>query len=126
MPRQTSIQLTESTERQVEALKLAGFGSLTDIIRLAIDRMHRDECPPAPKRIELWQHRASSKQYAVLCDRGRPIAASGPLHYADAQAIMAGNADIAWDEALADDINEQDDQADGPGAYLRVWPEPGV
>lgn len=126
MPRQTSVQITEATDRQVEALKLAGFGSLTDIIRLAIDRMHRDECPPAPKRIELWQHRASSKQYAVLCDRGRPIAANGPLHYADAQVVREGGTDIAWSEALADAINEQEDQAAAPGAYLRVWPEPGV
>ena len=43
MPRQTSVQLTESTERQAAALKAAGFGSLTDIIRTAIDRMYRQE-----------------------------------------------------------------------------------
>lgn len=48
MPRQTSIQLTGSTERQVEALKRAGFGSQTDIIRLAVDRMFREEYKIAP------------------------------------------------------------------------------
>jgi hypothetical protein len=45
MPRQTSIQLVEATERQVTALQSQGFGSFTDIVRLAIDRMHREEIP---------------------------------------------------------------------------------
>lgn len=55
MPRQTSVQLTEATERQVEALKTQGFGTTTDIIRLAIDRLYQVECvaqqSAAPRRI---------------------------------------------------------------------------
>lgn len=43
MPRQTSVQLTEATERQAAELKAAGYGNLTDVIRTAIDRMHREE-----------------------------------------------------------------------------------
>lgn len=43
MPRQTSIQLTEATERQIAALKVQGYGSTTDIIRVAIDRMYQGE-----------------------------------------------------------------------------------
>lgn len=43
MPRQTSVQLTEATERQAAELKAAGYGTLTDIIRTAIDRMHQQE-----------------------------------------------------------------------------------
>lgn len=43
MPRQSSIQLTEETERQVEILKRAGYGSFTDIVRLAVDRMAREQ-----------------------------------------------------------------------------------
>lgn len=43
MPRQTSVQLTEATERQAAELKAAGYGTLTDIIRVAIDRMHQQE-----------------------------------------------------------------------------------
>lgn len=39
MTRQTSLQLTPATERQVEYLRTAGFGTLTDIVRIAIDRM---------------------------------------------------------------------------------------
>lgn len=75
-------------------------------------------------RIELWQHRTSGERYAVLTDRGRPIAASGPLSTEDAERIMAGDTAIAWGEALADAINEQDEQAgDAAGAYRRVWPE---
>lgn len=45
MPRQTSIQLTESTEQQVSALQSLGFGTFTDIVRIAIDRMHMQERP---------------------------------------------------------------------------------
>jgi len=44
MGRQTSLQLTEATERQVEALKLQGFGTLTDVVRIAVDRMYQKEC----------------------------------------------------------------------------------
>jgi len=43
MPRQTSIQLTEATERQVETLKTRGFGTFTDIVRIAVDRMYIEE-----------------------------------------------------------------------------------
>jgi hypothetical protein len=43
MSRQTSIQLTGATERQAEALKAQGFGTFTDIVRLAIDRMYQQE-----------------------------------------------------------------------------------
>lgn len=39
MPRQTSFQMSEATARQIEALKTQGYGTTTDIIRIAIDRM---------------------------------------------------------------------------------------
>lgn len=43
MTRQTSSQITEATDAQVEYLKAKGFGTFTDIQRIAIDRMARDE-----------------------------------------------------------------------------------
>lgn len=43
MPRQTSVQLTEATEQQVANLQERGFGRFTDIVRIAIDRMYREE-----------------------------------------------------------------------------------
>jgi hypothetical protein len=43
MGRQTSVQLIENTERQVRCLQEHGYGSFTDIVRIAIDRMYRDE-----------------------------------------------------------------------------------
>lgn len=43
MPRQTSIQLTKATERQAKDLTAAGFGTFTDIVRIAIDRLHQQE-----------------------------------------------------------------------------------
>lgn len=41
--RQTSVQLTPATQRQVNDLQMAGFGSFTDIVRAAIDRMYQQE-----------------------------------------------------------------------------------
>lgn len=37
MPRQTSVQLTPATERQVEDLQEWGYGTFTDIVRVAVD-----------------------------------------------------------------------------------------
>ena len=43
MTRQTSIQLTEATEAQIAALRAQGYGTTTNIIRTAIDRMAEQE-----------------------------------------------------------------------------------
>jgi hypothetical protein len=53
MPRQTSLQLTEATERQVEYLKQQGFGTFTDINRVAIDRMYNQVQGGEPRMIIL-------------------------------------------------------------------------
>lgn len=37
MARQTSVQISEATDRQVK--QLAEYGSFTDVVRIAIDRM---------------------------------------------------------------------------------------
>lgn len=50
MSRQTSIQLTEATEAQVDTLKNLGFGTFTDIVRAAVDRMARQESEYAARR----------------------------------------------------------------------------
>jgi len=41
--RRTTINLTEATDRQIEYLKERGYGSFTQIVRLAVDRMYRKE-----------------------------------------------------------------------------------
>jgi len=43
MSRQTSIQLSAAQERQIAALKQLGFGNLSTIFRIALDRMYRQE-----------------------------------------------------------------------------------
>ena len=48
MTRQTSFQMTEATEAQLDALKAQGYGTTTDIIRIAIDRMAREESTMEP------------------------------------------------------------------------------
>lgn len=41
--RRTTINLSEATDRQIEFLARRGFGSFTQIVRLAIDRMYAKE-----------------------------------------------------------------------------------
>lgn len=54
MPKQVSMQLTEATERQIHALTDLGFGNRTDIVRLAVDRMYREEREHV--NTEKWDH----------------------------------------------------------------------
>jgi hypothetical protein len=39
----SSIRLTPATQHQIDALTAAGFGQFTEIVRLAVDRMYREE-----------------------------------------------------------------------------------
>jgi len=41
--RQTSLRILAATDRQIEALQRQGWGSITLIVRVAIDRMYQDE-----------------------------------------------------------------------------------
>lgn len=43
MTRQTTIRLTPATDRQIAELQSAGFGTVADVIRISIDRMHQQE-----------------------------------------------------------------------------------
>lgn len=53
--KQESVQLTDATKQQVESLREWGFGSLTPITRVAIDRMYREE----------WQRRNRGQETHV-------------------------------------------------------------
>lgn len=56
MPRQTSFQATEATDQQLADLRGAGFGTTTDVIRLAVDRMYREEIAMKwKKEAILWE-----------------------------------------------------------------------
>lgn len=48
MLKQATVQLTPETQRQLDDLRSAGFGKLTNVTREAIARMWRDECGDAP------------------------------------------------------------------------------
>lgn len=59
MPRKTAtFQLTDADARKIDELEAAGYGTKTDIFRLALDRLHRDEISTnrsgtMPKTIEV-------------------------------------------------------------------------
>ena len=91
MPRQTSVQLTESTERQAAALKAAGFGTLTDIIRIAIDRMYLQETRTmgATTITQIWHHSTSGDRFAVkVYDGDNPRELWGPLTSDQIQEVI--------------------------------------
>ena len=54
---QVSMQLTKKTLEQLEYLRESGFGNRTDIVRLAIDRMYREECLLASRRLDAEHQR---------------------------------------------------------------------
>jgi Arc/MetJ-type ribon-helix-helix transcriptional regulator len=43
MPKQVSMQLTPATDAQITDLQRIGFGTRTDVVRTAVDRMHQTE-----------------------------------------------------------------------------------
>lgn len=43
---QSSIRFDRATVRQLEALQVAGWGTITKIVAVAIDRMYQQEFPP--------------------------------------------------------------------------------
>lgn len=116
--KQISLQLTDAQREQIAALTAQGFGTATDVVRIAVDRMFRQECIGAPAKavLQIWQHRTSGEKYAVLNGNGIE-GACGPLYHADVDDIQArGFGDRLWDAELADAI---DDDAD---AYRVTWP----
>jgi hypothetical protein len=42
---------------------------------------------------QTWRHKISGELYAVAFERDELFAASGPLHYSEAEAALAGNFD---------------------------------
>jgi len=44
--------------------------------------------------IKILAHNPSGEKYAVLVEKNVIVAANGPLHYKDVQAIEAGETDI--------------------------------
>lgn len=123
MPRQTSFQMSEATARQIETLKTQGYGTTTDIIRIAIDRMWMAESfahEPAAlaPAIQLWQHRTAGEQYIVSVQHGQCVGAVGPIYQPDrdAQILAAHTPEWEWDAELADDIAECTEE------YRVVWP----
>ena len=122
-------------ERMVEArvklpreLKAAlrdviGGGNISEGVRVAL-LAWLDAHAPARypgRRVELWRHKSGAR-FAVLCGRGRPIMAAGPLTHAESAGVAAGATGLAWSAELADLINAEDEQGDET-AYRRVWPE---
>ena len=110
-------------ELRVAARDVIGGGNMSEGVRVALLAWLDARAPArySGRRVELWRHKSGAR-FAVLCERGRPILAAGPLTHAEAAGVIAGDTDFDWSSALADDINAEDEQGD-EAAYRRVWPE---
>lgn len=53
---QVSLQLTKAQMRQIETLQELGFGTRSDIVRLALDRMYRQEMEAMHKLVKSIDH----------------------------------------------------------------------
>ncbi len=110
-------------ELRAAARDVIGGGNISEGARVAL-LAWLDAHAPARypgRRVELWRH-SSGARFAVLCERGRPILAAGPLTHAESAGVIAGDTDFDWSAELADLINAEDGQGDET-AYRRVWPE---
>lgn len=108
----------------ITALGHIGGGNVSEGVRRALLAWLAAYAPAQyPGRcVELWRQTAGGALVAVLCERGRPIMAAGPLDAAAAERVRAGDTDLDWSAAMADFINLADESGDEP-AYARVWPE---
>lgn len=123
MPKQSSVQLTDSTARQVADLGAAGFGNLTAIVRQAIDRMHRDECQPNAEppvtTLHVWRHKPTGTYYLIVW-RGAFAAAHGPYAALIARAMQVGAFPLP--EVAAADLGDWAEAAWERGEMEEVQP----
>ena len=95
MTRQTSFQLTPATEAQIDALKEQGFGTTTDIIRIAIDRMYTQEVNMTEK-IDRYG-RITAGTYVTLRDGSTAqVVNSNPHRTLVQYPADGGGTDTAW------------------------------
>lgn len=61
----TSFQMTDADQRKFDTLEAAGFGTRTDIIRAALDRMYQQEIAMSKFSLSMWmtpQHIAAARR----------------------------------------------------------------
>ena len=121
MLKQATVQLTPETQRQLDDLRGAGFGKLTNVTREAIARMWRAECQPDAGEpvttLHVWRHKPTRQHYLIVW-RGAFAAAHGPMDCRMAQALCVGAlplpevadadlgdwAEAAWDRGEMEEI----------------------
>ena len=123
-PEERMVEVRVKLPRELKAaLSEVGGGNISENIRAAVFAWLDANWPEyyPGRRVEIWRH-STDAQYAVLCERGRPIMAAGPLTHAGSAGVIAGATAFDWSAKLADDINAEDEQGD-EAAYQRVWSE---
>lgn len=104
--RQTSIQLGDATKRQLEKLKALGFGNQTDVIRVAIDRMYREEVRMSNKLTQEQQEQAAQIAQFVI-ENGRVAATNGkPQRASLAVEVSFEASERGVDSATAEAMGE--------------------
>ena len=91
---------TRAMQRQLADLIAAGYGSQTNVITTAVDRMWRDEYASSNIKLpslQVWQHRTAGDWYAVRWGVGIE-GAFGPLTQ-DERAELEAMRRAAWQSA---------------------------
>lgn len=127
MPRQTSLQMTPATDRQVEALQKLGFGTFTDIVRIAIDRMYREEAKMQKvewnEYIDRMFARGKVQAFHVAGDKGSILQAESGEMSIDWDSVsgtyLAGGIEFANEpgdlgDTLFERINKEGEWVDEP------------
>lgn len=80
---QVSLQLTEAQMRQIGMLQELGFGTRSDIVRLALDRMYRQEMEAMHKLVKSIDYRENGLSATVHFEDG-----TSEDRHADANGVI--------------------------------------
>jgi len=106
--RRTTVNLTKATERQVETLKGRGFGTFTDIVRISIDRMYREEMGGQMKEM-CGEERRNEMTYHVQYVQGTQAQTghlANRIRIMDKPARRYENLSHGWLVSDSDEVSE--------------------
>ncbi len=104
--RQTTVRLSPATLRQIEALTLNGWGTQSDIIKVSIDRMYREEISVKSALTQDEQEQATQIARFVM-EQGRVQSEDGkPLPDSLAAEVSFEASERGFDEATAEAMGD--------------------
>ncbi len=104
--RQTTVRLSPATLRQIEALTLNGWGTQSDILKVSIDRMYREEISVRNSLTQDEQEQATQIARFVT-EQGRVQSEDGkPQPESLAAEVSFEASERGFDEATAEAMGD--------------------